>query len=201
MDPCHSGVQVEAVSERRGVEAECAAIDFNITAVRETGVSVGIAGGETNSEIRANAIVDTEGQASGLKIIAGRIFGAVDVCELADAVIQTPQRFSGVGVITDGPLLPSGPLTPARPLLKLGALPFNVKPAALKPLLPARTSSMRRFRLAVCTFARETPMLKIDANSSGAIRPKSLQSLLSGSSSREEISVDARAAVKENKTF
>ena len=42
-------------------------------------------------------------------------------------VTQTPQRFSGVGAITDGPLLPSGPVTPARPPLKLSAPPFNVE--------------------------------------------------------------------------
>ncbi len=109
-------------------------------------------------------------------------------------VTQTPQRFSGVGAITDGPLLPSGPVTPARSPLKFGALPFNVKPAELKPLLPARMSSMRRFRLAVCTFASETPMLKIDASASGAIRLKSLQSWLSGWSLRKAISVDARGS-------
>ena len=109
-------------------------------------------------------------------------------------VTQTPQRFSGVGVIADGPILPSGPLTPARPPLKPGALPLNENPDALKPLLPARMSSMRLFRLAVCTFASETPTLKIEDSASGEIRPKSLQSLLSGSSSRKAISVDARGS-------
>lgn len=57
------------MSERRGVAAEGSAIDFKVT----------------NRQIRGNAIIDTEGQSSGLEVIAGRIIGAVNIRELADA--------------------------------------------------------------------------------------------------------------------
>jgi hypothetical protein len=46
---------------------------------------VGITSGYINRKIEGNAIIDTEGQASGLEIVPGCIFGAVDIGELANA--------------------------------------------------------------------------------------------------------------------
>src|SRR5262249_29808041 len=80
----HRSIQVETVTKDRSVHANFSGIDVNVAAgAVEADAGVGITGSQTNCKVRIQAVVHSEGKASGVDVIAGCVGSTVDGGELA----------------------------------------------------------------------------------------------------------------------